>query len=185
MNHAATSKEALLEASLAIARTSGLQNLGIRDIARACGISVGCVYRYFPSKAELLSATVEQIWRQIFHQSVGCGRPQGFRPCVDWVYGCIRSGSAEYPSFFSVHSAGFGQNGLSVGRAAMEHYLGHIQRGLLQALQQDPDIRPGVFDQAFTAEDFTGFVLENLLALGTRQEPDCGYLLSLIGKLLY
>ena len=36
---------------------------------QACGVSVGCIYNYFASKTELLSATVESIWSDIFHHT--------------------------------------------------------------------------------------------------------------------
>ena len=58
MNNTATSRAELLEICAQLASEKGFQALGIRDLAEAAGVSVGCIYNYFPSKASLLAAVV-------------------------------------------------------------------------------------------------------------------------------
>jgi AcrR family transcriptional regulator len=185
LNHTATSKEEILRASLKFASEEGLKSLNIRSIAKECGVSVGCVYRYFPSKADLISATVGKIWEHIFHEAEGCKTPDDFRECVRWIFRCIRSGCTEYPSFFLQHASAFAESEKAEGRRAMDQYLGHIREALLCALHSDPAARAGVFDSAFAPKAFVGFVLDNLLLLGAKQAPSCDYLIRLIEKLLY
>lgn len=184
MNHAATSREALLQASLSFAAQEGLRSLNIRSIAGACGVSVGCVYRYFPSKAALISATVGKIWEHIFHMTAsGCAQDD-FRSCVSWVFACIRNGCQEYPSFFRQHADAFSAGERQDGRRVMDQYLGHIRGMLLRALELDPAIRPDAFT-ALTREELAAFVLDNLLFLGMRRAESCGTLLAVIETLLY
>ncbi|WP_458862863.1 TetR/AcrR family transcriptional regulator [Acidaminobacterium chupaoyuni] len=183
MNHAATSEEALLRASLKFASEEGLKSLNIRSIAKECGVSVGCVYRYFPSKAALISATVGKIWESIFQLTKGSRQPSGFCESVRWVFSCIRNGCAEYPSFFRQHTAAFGQAEKSDGRRAMNHYFDHIRQTLLGALEADPAFPPQLFDETFTRERFVGFVFDHLLSLGLRGAADCEFLICVIQKL--
>ena len=68
MNLTATSKEGILKASRALIQQNGWAAVNIRAVAAACGVSVGCIYNYFASKTELVSATVESIWNDIFHR---------------------------------------------------------------------------------------------------------------------
>ena len=68
MNLTATSKEDILKASRALIQQNGWAAVNIRAVAAACGVSVGCIYNYFASKTELVSATVESIWNDIFHR---------------------------------------------------------------------------------------------------------------------
>jgi len=185
MNHTATSQEALLRASLKFASEEGLKSLNIRSIAQECGVSVGCVYRYFPSKSDLISATVGKIWESIFRMTEGGGAGDDFRGCIRWVFACIRNGCQEYPSFFSQHAAAFSESEKSDGRRVMNQYLARIREMLLQALSADPAIRQSVFDAAFTREAFAAFVLDNLLSLGMRRAEDCEMLLRVTEKLLY
>ena len=68
MNLTATSKEDILKASRALIQQNGWAAVNIRAVAAACGVSVGCIYNYFASKTDLVSATVESIWNDIFHR---------------------------------------------------------------------------------------------------------------------
>ena len=69
MNTFITSREAILAASRKIATEQGLQAINIRAVAQNCGVAVGSVYYYFPSKADLVAATVEDVWKSIFHMA--------------------------------------------------------------------------------------------------------------------
>ena len=43
----------------------GLDSLNMRSVARACQVALGSLYNYFPSKDDLLLATVESVWRVV------------------------------------------------------------------------------------------------------------------------
>ena len=67
MNYSVTSKDLLLQAAKRIVQKDGMEKLNIRAISKECGISVGTVYNYFPSKADLIFAMVEDFWKNVFH----------------------------------------------------------------------------------------------------------------------
>ena len=52
----ATSKEEILKTSRVLIQQNGWEAVNIRAVAAACGVSVGCIYNYFGSKTELVSA---------------------------------------------------------------------------------------------------------------------------------
>lgn len=99
MNTIKTSKEALLEASRAMAAEKGPSSVNIRALAKRCGVAVGSVYNYFPSKAALLAETVAGVWADIFHMAEGAAVPTGFSDSVVWLLGCLRQGAESCPSF--------------------------------------------------------------------------------------
>lgn len=47
----------------------GLSAINMRTVASACGVAVGSIYKYFPSKTDLIYATVADVWKDIFHMS--------------------------------------------------------------------------------------------------------------------
>ena len=61
-------KEEILKTSRELIRRQGWSAVSIRSVAAACGVSVGSIYNYFGSKAELVGATVESGWCEIFHR---------------------------------------------------------------------------------------------------------------------
>lgn len=68
MNTIVTSKEEILQTSRELIRQQGWSAVSIRSVAAACGVSVGSIYNYFDSKADLVGATVESVWSEIFHR---------------------------------------------------------------------------------------------------------------------
>lgn len=185
MNHNATSREELLDASLRLASKEGIGTLNIRDLAGACNVSVGCVYRYFPSKAALVSAVVEKIWEQIFHMTENSESATDFREQTRRFFDCIRDGSAEYPAFFRQHAASFRESEKGEGRQVMNRYLDRARDFLASSLDKDPAVRADVFDEDFTRGAFIDFVFDNLLLLEIQQADSCDYLIRLIEKLIY
>ena len=67
MNKTATSRQALLEAAREIARRDGLGHISIRRTAAMCSVSIGTVYNYYPAKADLVLAVIEDFWKRVFH----------------------------------------------------------------------------------------------------------------------
>ena len=86
MNPMATSKENILQISRKLIQQNGWAGINIRSVAAACGVSVGCIYNYFESKTDLLSATVESIWSDIFHHPEDEAVFQDTLSCVRWMY---------------------------------------------------------------------------------------------------
>ena len=66
MNRVVTSKEEILQASRELLKEQGWTAINIRAVAAACHVSVGSIYNYFGSKADLVSNTVESVWHEIF-----------------------------------------------------------------------------------------------------------------------
>jgi len=195
MNQAATTKEELLAISLELAAGAGFEAINIREVADRAGISVGCVYHYFPSKAELVAATVEKVWEGIFHKTEKRESPADFIQCVEWMYESIRKGSKDYPALLSTHAAFFSAGGRDAGRRVMNKYIGHIKDGMLSSLLSDRGLRQDAFDSAFRPEEFVDFVFDSLVMLCSRPnpgepaagqgEPGCSFLCALIRRLIY
>jgi len=185
MNHAATSREELLAASLRLTAEEGFASLNMRRVAREAGVSVGCVYRYFSTKAELTAAAVGKVWESIFDRADRGGAMGGFPACAARLYDCIRSGSDEYPAFFVSHALFFGSAEKGEGRAAMEHCLDRVRAILLAALAADSRVRPDIFGGDFTPESLVALVFDHLLLLATKGAQSCTDLIALLVKLLY
>ncbi|NLC64792.1 MAG: TetR/AcrR family transcriptional regulator, partial [Erysipelothrix sp.] len=72
------SKEAILSVGKEIVSQSGINALNMRNIAQRCNISVGSVYNYFPSKGDLIIATIESVWQEIIYDSQNDHEKLGF-----------------------------------------------------------------------------------------------------------
>ena len=183
MNTVVTSREAILEACRSLARSQGLKALSMRRVAQACGVAVGSVYNYFPSKADLLAATVEEVWRQIFRAATsGSG---GFVARLEALFDSARQGSAEYPDFFALHAMGFAAGERQRGRQVMDAFFTRMKEGLLEALKQDRQVRSDAFDSRFTPPRLVEWAFSALMALLVQGSSSCDILLEVIRRAIY
>ncbi len=92
MNTTVTSQEEIVNISKLLVHDQGMSSFSMRMIAAQCGIAVGSLYNYFPSKAKLLSATVESIWEEIFKPLKHTAQFDSFIDCVLCMFETIRNG---------------------------------------------------------------------------------------------
>ncbi|MEG2417982.1 MAG: TetR/AcrR family transcriptional regulator, partial [Eubacterium sp.] len=122
----------------AMTSAHGLQAIEIRRVASECGIAVGTVYRYFPSKTALLMATVESIWKEIGEDVLCCTQQQNsFTAAVECLYTIIKRSSERYPGFYTGHSQVILPKQRTEGRQAMTACFQLMKADLSASLKND------------------------------------------------
>ena len=185
MNTAVTSKEEILKTSRELIRRQGWSAVSIRSVAAGCGVSVGSIYNYFDSKTNLIGATVESVWCEIFHRPEDDTVFQDVQACVAWMYQRMAYGCERYPGFFTLHSLGFLREDKTAGKQRMQQTWQHILAGLCSVLKQDVRIRPDAFTEQFTAEKFADVLFSQMLSALLRQDYDPSAVLEIVRRTLY
>ena len=185
MNTVVTSREEILKNSRILIGQQGWSSVNIRAVAAACGVSVGSIYNYFDSKAELVSATIESIWREIFHGQDDMEKMQDTQACILWILERMEYGCKKYPGFLALHSLGFTQVEKAEGKRRMEQTWRHIIDGLCSVLKRDEKVRTNAFDSRFTAETFAGILFSLLVSAMLRQDHDPAALLEVTRRTIY
>lgn len=184
MNKIVTSKEAILCAGKDIVAKRGLAGLTIRDVAQACGVSVGSIYNYFPTKSDLVIATIESVFREIL-QELSFSSCDDFSQSVGILFCDIHKSSEKFPGFFSSHSINALAQDKSKGRERMSNCFAQIKQAFLSILSADPKVREDAFSFTFSQEDFWDFVFDNLLFLLVNQADSCALLQEVIRRSIY
>ena len=185
MNTAVTSKEEILKTSRELIRRQGWSAVSIRSVAAGCGVSVGSIYNYFDSKTDLIGATVESVWCEIFHRPEDDAVFRDVQACVAWMYQRMAYGCERYPGFFTLHSLGFLREDKTAGKQRMQQTWQHILAGLRSVLKQDVRIRPDAFTEQFTAEKFADVLFSQMLSALLRQDYDPSAVLEIVRRTLY
>lgn len=185
MNPMATSKADILKTSRELIQQNGWAAVNIRAVAAACGVSVGCIYNYFGSKTELVSAAVESIWNDIFHHPEDKAVFQDTLSCIRWMYRQMEYGCQRYPGFFTHHALGFVQQGTDDGKQQMRQTWQHILDALCNVLCHDAKIRPGAFTEQFTPEQFAGILFSLMLSAVVQQNFDPSAVLEIVRRTIY
>ena len=185
MNPVATSKSNILKVSREFIQQNGWAGVNIRSVAAACGVSVGCIYNYFESKTELVSATVESIWNDIFHRPEDKAIFQDTLSCVRWMYKQLEYGCQRYPGFFTHHALGFVQQDTADGKQQMQRAWQHILDALCTVLRNDTRIRADAFTEEFTVEKFAEMLFSLMLSALVRQDFDPSTVLEIVRRAVY
>ncbi len=185
MNKTLTSREAILSVGKEVIAESGLRALNMRNIAQKCGVAVGSVYNYFPSKSDLIVATIESVWTEIMHGSIGCTPQLDFTENVLSLFNSIQMGCQKYPSFFSLHAMSVANFDKNKGRDAMNKYFEHIKNGLMKALNYDTKVKKDAFSEKFTKLDFVDFIFANIISLLMKEVKSCDFLIEIIRRTIY
>ncbi len=185
MNTAVTSKEAILKTCRQLVSEKGLSSLNMRAVAQACGVALGSIYYYFPSKNDLLIETIASVWDDIFSWKENHESALSFTEYIEECFSHIQRGTQKYPNFFTIHSISFSTKGQSKGKQTMERYLVQIKEKMLCSLKSDACVRANTFTSRFSELAFVDFVLSNMINLLIQKENDCMLLLEIIRRIIY
>ena len=68
-------RDKLVAQAYAIASRDGISALSVRKVAAACGIAVGSVYGYFPTKADLTAVVLTRFFEENLSDELCAVRP--------------------------------------------------------------------------------------------------------------
>lgn len=131
----------------------------MRTVASECGIALGSLYNYFSSKSELLSATIEAVWKDIFQMGKTLEKCENIVEYLNLLFEGVENSRSRYPKFFSMHALGFTAGERQEGKKAMEVYFLRLKNQMAHFLENDEKIRQGIFTENLTAEIFTDYIL--------------------------
>ena len=146
---------------------------------------MGCIYNYFGSKTELISAAVESIWNDIFHHPEDEAVFQDTLSCIRWMYRQMEYGCQQYPGFFTHHALGFVQQDTDDGKQQMRQTWQHILDALCNVLRHDAKVRPDAFTEQFTPEQFAGILFSLMLSAVVQQSFDPSAVLEIVRRTIY
>jgi len=91
----------LLEEAIKQIHELGYGAVTIRSVANACGVGVGTVYNYFPSKDDLLAAYLLQDWNRRIEVIQNCSADaQEPLDVIRLIYEELRSFARKYEAIF-------------------------------------------------------------------------------------
>ena len=185
VKRAVISREDILSVSRELIRSRGWEAVNIRAVAAADGVAVGSIYNYFGSKAELAEATVESVWREIFHSPGDNSAFSDVQSCIMWIYDRMEQGSRDSPGLFTLHSMSFVSGGENKGRAVMQRTWQHMRHGLIRVIQRDRRVRTDAFTGDFTEEKFAQILFSLMLSAMLQGDFEAEPVLELTRRVLY
>ena len=183
MNTVVTSREEILRAAGEMVKVVKGDGVSMRGIARECGIAVGSIYNYFPTKNDLMIAVVVEMWKEIFFVPLSKIEGKSFLGVVECILERMGENRGEGQGFLAEHAFVVGDK--EKGHLVMEEYLGHMREELLAVLMGDSAVVDEVWSDGFSAEDFVRFVVDFLVEDLMRGTDRAVFLRELILRVVY
>lgn len=178
-----TMHDTLLHLARSIADTDGIGAVSIRAIAGRAGIATGTVYNYFSNKDEILLALTEQYWIQTLAEMKTAVTADSFCGQLKQIFIFLRDQIDR--------SAGKLMSSLgaldSKARTRMASMQSALEQSLLQSMEGDGAIRENIWNEQFTKQQFTRFVMSSMTAMLRTRAPvsDFDFFLTIIKNTIY
>ncbi len=161
---------------------NGADALNIRAIACECGISIGTVYNYFENKQAILFALTEELWSETL-QAIGRLSSPSFLENLNSAYALLSESTHDFRGslLFSMRQAG--PKNIAEGKMRENIMTQKLQSTIQGWLLQDTAVT--AWGPNFTPEQFSSFILSNIMAALTRREEEIGFFLEVCKRILY
>ena len=178
-------RDKLVAQAYAIASRDGVSSLSVRKVAAACGIAVGSVYGYFPTKADLTAAVLTRFFDENLSDELCAVRPgerftsyvRRFREAL-----CAARADMSVDWFAEMRRLpGTEQEALEAVRAPM---LAHMERGLARVLEADETVDRSRLVGPMKAEALCRYVLRAVFA-SLMEGDECETVFALLDASLY
>ena len=167
-------RESIVTSARAALLAEGYDALAIRSVAADCGIAVGTVYNYFPSKDMLAAAVMLDDWLQTLERMRrSCRRAACLSEAMDALYAGVTAFRGRYGGVWA---------GYTFSEKARSEY-GERHKLLVRQLA---DCLNPLLERLAAADagDTAVFLAENLLICADGSEMSYGSFLRIAEKLL-
>ena len=96
-------RASIIEATRSLVATAGFEGASVAEVAASAGVGVGTVYRYFPSKADLVTEVVREVCRHelevvasVAHRQTGSPTERLVAAVTVFAQRALRSGRVAY-----------------------------------------------------------------------------------------
>lgn len=171
----------LLDHARTLADIDGIDAVNIRAIAQRAGVATGTVYNYFANKNDILLALTEEYWKKTLAGMQIAIDARSFYEQLEQIFNYLRE-HIDHSAGRLMHSL---ENVEEAGHKRMEKMQSALEASLIRRMDQDPDIRQDIWNEAFTKEQYVRFITKNLTMLLSEKEPDLNFFISIIKKTIY
>ena len=153
--------------------SGGYQRLTLRSVACECGIAVGTIYNYFPSKDLLVASVMLEDWQSTMAtMKAGCEAADNVTEGLRAIYMCILDFSELYRKVWSESA--------SQDKAQLYHPTRHLElqnqlAGMIRKLLTRFEI--------ITEEAMDRFLAESVLTVALQENLDFEILALVLGQL--
>lgn len=179
------SKLQILEEARQIVQHQGLEKLNIRAVAKRCNVSIGSIYNYYPTKADLVVEIMEDFWKQAFqHDDIKDLSLDNFFDSYLQLYQKGYHYLSQFENNWVQELSQMDSHTRKLSQQMHQEYITNIKKMLMIMLERDQHINKAIWSSTFTKEDFLDFLFSNTLEELKKGNANPHFLIQILKKIL-
>lgn len=178
-------KEIILSSAKQIALEQGITKINIRSVAQKSGISIGTVYNYYPTKADLLVAVIEDFWSEAFEKiNFKTLEGKNFYEKIQEVYDNLYTYLHNFKDNWLEQISLLNAQEKKLGRKKEEEYFDKICNMIISFMDRDESIGDKVWKDCISKEKTAEFIFDNMLLMLKKDESDFEFFIAILKKII-
>lgn len=178
--------ERVVDAAWRIASAQGLAAVSARGVAREAGVSVGALYKMFPTKSDIVVAAATRFFERAFFEDFCHINPdETFIAYARRLYARAVDVLRDFRAHWLADREDMPQADLVAARLRGGAVVEHAERGLAAVAAHDGAIRWDELPEGVDAASVAAFTFTSMLTALTHGEEDCPVLFVLLERGLY
>lgn len=178
-------RDRLIDEAYQIASRSGISALSVRKVAAACGIAVGSVYVYFPTKADLTAAVLTRFFEETFSDEFCAARAgERFTSYVNRFRSTLSAARADMNVDWFAEVRTLPRREYEALEAVRTPMLTHMERGLQRVLDADEAVDRSRLNGSLAPDKIARLALRSVFA-SLIEETESETLIALLDAALY
>lgn len=183
---AAKRRQAIVDAAVDIAARQGLAAVSARGVARAAGVSVGYLYKVFPTKSDIVVAAATRFFERAFFDDFCHIEPgETYIAYCRRLYARAAAVLDDFRATWLVDREDLPQADRLAAHVRESQTLAHAKRGLVAVLEHDKRVRWDLLPTGVDAEAVVEFTARSAMSALQAGESDCPLLFYLLERGLY
>lgn len=178
-------KENILASAKVIASIQGIHKINIRSVAQKSGVSIGTVYNYYATKADLLVAVIEDFWAEASKEiDLKSLEKKNFFDKLQDIY------NSFYQYFYHFRTNWLQQMSLlsveekKLGRTKEQEYMSAICSLIVSLMDSDKNVSKKLLENRISKERMAEFIFDNMLLMLKKNEKDSEFFIKVLMKIM-
>ena len=186
VDDSAAQKEKIIATAYSIGAKQGLAAISARGVARNANVSVGYLYKLFPSKSDIMVAAAERYFEHtLFQEICHINVEESYVEYCKRLWDCTSAAVAVFRRDWLRDWKDLPKADLIAAQIRMDTMLEHAKAGLEKVLTQDKHIDWKTLPAEIDIASITTFTVRSMLDSLREKNADCTVLFTLLERGLY
>ncbi|XMB86821.1 TetR/AcrR family transcriptional regulator [Mycoplasmatota bacterium WC44] len=175
----------ILSSAKEIALEQGINKINIRSVAQKTGVSIGTVYNYYATKADLVVAVIEGFWTEAFEKiDFKKSKDKDFYEKLQDIYDSLDLYLQNFKENWLDQISLLSSQEKKLGRKKQTEYFARVCTIIISLMDRDENINSNIWENGVSKEQTAEFIFDNLLIMLKKDDSDFDFFIRILKKVM-